>query len=95
MSKPNVLVIAQESSTQDEFKSILTGDFGYVAALNGVDGVADLYGQDCPQVLLGQWFDEVVVTIHSEGFFYRLKVVQGRVDYDWNRGVSCVPLPPP
>jgi len=40
MSKPNVLVIVQEANTQDEFKRILANDFGYVAASNGVDGVA-------------------------------------------------------
>lgn len=40
MSKPNVLVIAHEGNTQNEFKRILASDFGYVAASNDVDGVA-------------------------------------------------------
>ena len=40
MSKPNVLVIAQHAETQEEFKSILSGDYEHLAAANGVDGVA-------------------------------------------------------
>ena len=39
MSKPNVLVIAQHAETQEEFKDILAGDYEYLAASNGVDGV--------------------------------------------------------
>ncbi len=40
MSKPKILVIAQETNTQDEFKRILAHDFGCVSASTGVDGVA-------------------------------------------------------
>ena len=40
MSKPNILVIAQDTSTQDEFKDILSDEFEHVVALNGIDGVA-------------------------------------------------------
>ena len=40
MSKPNVLVIAQDTSTQDKFRDILSNEFEQLVALNGVDGVA-------------------------------------------------------
>lgn len=40
MSKPNVLVITQDTSTQDEFRDILSNEFEHLAALNGIDGVA-------------------------------------------------------
>ena len=39
MSKPTILVIAQEVNTQDEFKHVLADNFGCVAASTGVDGV--------------------------------------------------------
>jgi len=40
MSKPNVLVIVQDTSTQDEFKDILANEFEHLIASNGVDGIA-------------------------------------------------------
>ena len=40
MSKPNVLIIAHETQTQDEFKNILANDFEHMVASNGVDGIA-------------------------------------------------------
>lgn len=40
MNKPNVVVIAKDSSTQEEFKQILADEFEHFAALNGLDGVA-------------------------------------------------------
>lgn len=40
MNKPNILVIAQDTSTQDEFKNILADEFEHLVALNGIDGVA-------------------------------------------------------
>jgi DNA-binding response OmpR family regulator len=40
MSKPNVLVITQDTTTQDEFKDILAHEFEHVQALNSIDGIA-------------------------------------------------------
>lgn len=40
MSKPNIVVIAQEEGTHDEFTRILADEFGCVRASTGVDGVA-------------------------------------------------------
>ncbi|PID58633.1 hypothetical protein CSB45_03560 [candidate division KSB3 bacterium] len=40
MSKLNVLVIAEHAETQEEFKSILAGEYEILTASNGVDGVA-------------------------------------------------------
>ncbi len=40
MGKPNVLVIVQDTSTQNEFRDILSNEFEHLVALNGVDGVA-------------------------------------------------------
>lgn len=39
-NKPNVLVIAQDTGIQDQFKSILTEEYEHLVALNGVNGVA-------------------------------------------------------
>ena len=40
MSKPNVLIIAHETQTQDEFKNILANDFEHMVVSNGIDGIA-------------------------------------------------------
>lgn len=40
MNKPNVLVIAQDTSTQNSFRDILSNEFEQLVALNGIDGVA-------------------------------------------------------
>jgi len=40
MNKPNVLVITQDPSTQEEFREILADEFEHLVALNGVDGLA-------------------------------------------------------
>ena len=39
MSKPNVLVITQQTAIQDEFKNILANKYEHLTALNGIDGV--------------------------------------------------------
>ena len=40
MSKPNVLVITEQTDMQDELQTILTEQYEYLAAHTGVDGVA-------------------------------------------------------
>jgi CheY-like chemotaxis protein len=40
MNKPNVLVIAQDTNTQEEFKTILANEYEHLAAGNGIDGIA-------------------------------------------------------
>ena len=40
MNKPNVLVIAQDTDTQEEFKTILANEYEHLAAGNGIDGIA-------------------------------------------------------
>lgn len=40
MSKPNVLVITQDSAIQDEFRDMLADEFEQVSALNSIDGIA-------------------------------------------------------
>jgi DNA-binding response OmpR family regulator len=40
MNKPNIVVITQDTSTQEEFRDILANEFEHLAAFNGVDGIA-------------------------------------------------------
>jgi len=39
MNKPNVLVITQETATQDELKQFFAEEYDYVTASNGIDGI--------------------------------------------------------
>jgi len=39
MNKPHILVITQDTSTQDEFREILSDEFEHLVALSGVDGI--------------------------------------------------------
>ncbi len=40
MKKPNVLIIAQDTGVQEQFKNILAEEYEHLFALNGIDGVA-------------------------------------------------------